>query len=88
MILYNNTVYNNISDLKNNITKEEYSKAIKNKSINFNYRQDTPKEYDSIKLFYFKNTVNGHTISSIYDNLDNLKELKDFNVNEWIHYEP
>lgn len=31
------------------------------------------------KLFHFKNKKTGYTITSIYDNLDNLKDLPDIN---------
>lgn len=39
---------------------------------------------NSIQLYYFKNIKTGYTITSIYDNLDNLKHIKDINDYERI----
>ena len=43
--------------------------------------QDKIKEYIEVKTYTFINKSNGHTIVSIYPNLENLKGL--YNLEDW-----
>ena len=73
---YNNKIYNPVN----------LEKKLKKIGISINdieIIQEEPKiiEYNSIELFHFKNKNTKETISSIYDNLENLKEY--ININEY-----
>lgn len=83
MIKYGNNIYKTIGDLKSSISKQEYNEAVKNKVIDFAYREEE-KEYNDIKLYYFYNPINKHTITSCLSDLEHLRNVKGYNVDEWI----
>ena len=43
--------------------------------------EESDATYVPKNLFYFKNRINGHSITSINNSLDDLKEL--ININDW-----
>lgn len=47
-------------------------------------QQEETIEYVNPKLYIFKNRINGYTIESIYDNLDNLANDVDIENYEYI----
>lgn len=40
------------------------------------------------KLYYFYNPINKHTITSCLPDLEHLRNVKGYNVDEWIPFEP
>ena len=40
------------------------------------------------KLYYFYNPINKHTITSCLPDLEQLRDVKGYNVNEWVLFEP
>lgn len=47
-------------------------------------KQEETIEYVNPKLYIFKNRINGYTIESIYDNLDNLANDVDIENYEYV----
>lgn len=43
--------------------------------------EDKPKEYIEVKTYTFINKKNGHTIKSIYPNLEDLKDF--YEIEDW-----
>lgn len=74
---YNGRIYNPV-----NLEKKLKKMGITVNDIEFIPEEKEPEEYDNIKLYYFKNIVNGHTMTSIYDNLDNVRDI--INIDEWV----
>lgn len=87
MIKYDNKVYKTIGDVKAAIPKQEYDLAIKNKLIDFSYKEEK-SEYNETKLYYFYNPNNKHTITSCLPDLEHLRNVKGYNVDEWVPFEP
>lgn len=48
--------------------------------VNDDNKVETPLELDDVKKYYFTNGI--YTITSIYDNLDNLRNM--INVDEYV----
>ncbi len=75
--MYNGQVYNPVN----------VEKKLKKLGITMNDIEIIPEEKNEnvevrdIQLFRFKNIITGETITSIYDNLDNLRDI--VNVNDY-----
>lgn len=87
MIKYNNNIYKTIGELKAAISKSEYEIALKNKLINFSYKEEKP-EFNETKLYYFYNPITKHTITSCLPDLEHLRNVKGYTIEDWIPLKP
>jgi len=69
---YNGRIYNPV-----NLEKKLKKMGITRNDIKIIPDKEEVIEMNDVKLYYFKNKVNGHTITSIYDNLDSLRKYVD-----------
>lgn len=69
---YNGRIYNPV-----NLEKKLKKMGITRNDIEIIPDKEEVIEMNDVKLYYFKNKVNGHTITSIYDNLDSLRKYVD-----------
>lgn len=74
--IYNGRIYNPV-----NVEKKLKKMGITINDIEIIPSKEEVIEYDNIKTYKFINKKTGECIISIYDNLDNLKDL--VNVNDY-----
>lgn len=67
--IYNGRIYNPV-----NLEKKLKKMGISINDIEIIPKEEEPIEMSDIKLYHFKNEVTGEIITSMYNNLDHLKE--------------
>lgn len=83
MIKYKDKLFNNGKEIRAVIGRDAYKQALASGEIILNYSEPTMSQDEEIPtiLYYFKNKVNGHTITSIESDLKHLDNY--INLDEW-----
>lgn len=89
MIKYKDKLFNNAKEIRALIGRDAYKQAAENGEIILNYSENCKEEAQSeTKLYYFYNPNNKHTITSCLPDLEHLRNVKGYTIDEWIPFEP
>lgn len=75
-------IYNGKQYQTGNLERQLQRLGITEQDIEFIKKERT--EYEQVKLYHFRNPKTGRTIMSCLPDLEHLRNVKGYNVDEWV----